>query len=120
MKKYPFIKSGTIPTFNISAITDTRSFGYVYQGYLNVPVGGVYTFYDNSNDGSKLFLDGKMVIDNDGFHKTQEKWKKIGLEKGFHAIRLDYFQMGGAKALNVSWKKPDSEKEEIPAAALFH
>jgi len=120
MKKYPFIKSGTIPTFNISAITDSRSFGYVYQGYLNVPVGGVYTFYDNSNDGSKLFLDGKMVVDNDGFHKTQEKWKKIGLEKGFHAIRLDYFQMGGAKALNVSWKKPDSEKEEIPAAALFH
>lgn len=120
MKKYAVTSSGIIPTFNISAITDKRSFGYTYQGYLNAPESGVFTIYLNSNDGGILSIDGKMIIDNDGFHKTQEKSKKLALAKGYHSILLKYFQMGGAKALNISWEKPGSPKEEIPADALFH
>jgi len=120
MKKYPVQSSGIIPTFNISAITDKKPFGYTFYGYLNAPVSGVYTIYLNSNDGGILSLDGRMIIDNDGFHRTQEKSKKVALEKGYHPIHLNYFQMGGAKALNVSWEKPGSQKEEIPAGALFH
>ena len=120
MKKYSVMSSGIIPTFNISAISDKRSFGYTYQGYLDVPVSGVYTIYLNSNDGGILSIDGKMIIDNDGFHRTQEKSKKLALAKGYHPILLKYFQMGGAKALNVSWEKPEGSKAEIPAGALFH
>ncbi len=120
MKKYPVMSSGIIPTFNISAIKDKRSFGYTFQGYLNAPESGVYTIYLNSNDGGILSIDGKMIIDNDGFHRTQEKSKKLALAKGFHPILLKYFQMGGVKALNVSWEKPGSSKEEIPEGALFH
>ncbi|MEZ5106388.1 MAG: GH92 family glycosyl hydrolase [Draconibacterium sp.] len=120
MKNYPVLKSGIIPTFSIAAIKDDRSFAYRYKGFINVPSDGVYEFFVNSNDGGILYLDGKMLINNDGFHKTQEKWKKTGLAKGFHSVQLDYFQMGGAKALTVSWKIPGKEKEEIPAGVLFH
>lgn len=120
MKKYPVISFGIIPTFTISAITDKRSFAYTYQGYLDAPANGVYSIYLNSNDGGILSVDGKIIIDNDGFHRAQEKSKKLALAKGYHAVLLKYFQMGGAKALNVSWEKPGSAKEEIPAGVLFH
>ena len=120
MKKYSVIQSGTISNFNIKAVKDDRAFGYRYDGYIFVPVDGVYEFFVNSNDGGILYLDGKLLINNDGFHKTQEKWKKTGLARGFHTVQLEYFQMGGAKALTISWKKPGKEKEEIPAEVLFH
>jgi len=42
------------------------------------------------------------------------------LEAGWHSIKLEYFQMGGGKALRVSWKGPGLKKQEIPAKALFH
>ena len=120
MKKYPTMSTGTIATFNISAITDKRSFGYTYKGYLYAPSTGVYTIYVNSNDGGIMSVDGKQIIDNDGFHRTQEKSKKVALSKGYHPILLYYFQMGGAKALSVSWEQPNKIKEEIPASVLFH
>jgi len=45
---------------------------------------------------------------------------KVDLEKGAHSIAVDYFQMGGSKALTVSWAFENGKKEEIPATALFH
>jgi hypothetical protein len=120
MKKYPVQSSGTISTFNISEIKHSRSFGYIYKGYLNVPETGVYTIYLTSNDGGILSVDGKMIIDNDGFHRTQEKSKKLALAKGYHPVLLNYFQMGGAKALKVCWEKPGGKKVEIPKEVLFY
>ena len=120
MKQYPILRNGILPKFDIRAIKDDRSFGYYFNGYLNIPETGTYTFYLNSNDGSNLTVDGRMELINDGFHRAQERVCKIELEKGFHSIGVDYFQMGGAKALTVSWAFGDGKKMEIPAAALFH
>lgn len=120
MKKYTSIRNSILPKFDISAIKDSRSFGYYFKGFLNIPETGIYTFYLNSNDGSNLTVDGRIELVNDGFHRAQERDCKIKLEKGYHSIAVDYFQMGGAKALTVSWAFETRKKEEIPAKALFH
>ncbi len=120
LKKYPVVKSGTIKTFNINEAGNDIAFGYRYGGYILAPADGIYEFFVNSNDGGILYVDGKLLINNDGFHKTQEKSKKIGLAKGFHPVLMEYFQMGGAKALTISWEKPGGKKEEIAANVLFH
>lgn len=120
MEKNQATKSGVISTANIRSITDDRAFGYRYSGYIFAPVTGIYSFYLNSNDGSNFFTDGQMLIDNDGSHIAQEKWGSVALVRGFHPIKLNYFQMGGKKALKLSWKKPKGDKEEVPAEVLFH
>ena len=120
MKRHTILRNNILPKFDISAIKDNRSFGYYFKGYLNIPETGIYTFYLNSNDGSNLTIDGKLELVNDGFHRAQERICKIELEKGFHSIAVDYFQMGGAKALALSWAFENGGKEEIPAEALFH
>ena len=92
-----------------------------YQdGFIKVPVSGVYTLYSESNDGSLLYLDGKLIVDNDLHHKVQEGFSKTALKVGWHSIKLKYFQMGGDKALRVSWKGPRFNKQEIPSSVLFH
>src|SRR5690606_11240587 len=57
-----------------------------------VPETGIYTFYLKSDDGSKLYLDGELLIDNDGSHDTSTKTGLKALKKGMHPVRLDYFE----------------------------
>jgi predicted alpha-1,2-mannosidase len=120
MKKYPVTSKIVHPSFNISRIKDSRPFGYYFRGYINIAETGVYTFFLNSNDGSNLMVDGKTELINDGFHRAQERVCRILLEKGYHSIGVDYFQMGGAKALSLSWAFENGKKEEIPPEVLFH
>ena len=120
LDKYPADNSGVMPVFSIDSIKDQRAFGYIYEGYINAPVDGLYTFYLESNDGSVLYLDDKLIIDNDGDHMLQTLHIRVALRKGFHRIKLKYFQMGGGKKLLLRWKTPHADIEEIPAGVLFH
>jgi predicted alpha-1,2-mannosidase len=120
LDKYPIDNSGIISTINIDSIKDDRAFGYNYEGYIKAPVDGLYIFYLESNDGSTLFLDNELIVDNDSDHMLQTLHKAKGLKKGFHLIKINYFQMGGGKSLRVKWKNPISDIEEIPADVLFH
>jgi len=120
MKKYPVKEKGIIKSFNLNAVKDARPFGYRFEGYINVPVDGLYTFYLEANDGAILYIDGKELINNDGGHQSQNLGGKTGLKKGFHPIRVDYFQMGRAKKLLVQWEHKNFKVEEIPSKVLYH
>ena len=116
----PVIDKGVLKTFNVDKIKDDRPFGYNLSGYLKVPETGVYTFYLEANDGAILYLNGKEIIDNDGGHRSQILNTKIGLKKGWHPIKVDYFQQGLAKNLILAWEGPGIEKQEVPASVLFY
>ena len=119
-KTAPVLDTGVLTTFNVDAIKDGRPFGYNLEGYLNVPETGVYTFSLEANDGAVLYLNDQLIIDNDGGHRTQILDSKIGLKKGWHPIKVDYFQQGGAKTLNLVWEGPGVKSQMVPADALFH
>jgi hypothetical protein len=112
--------AGIIPQFSIENSEQTENFGYVFDGYINVPKDGLYTFFLESNDGSVLFLNDDALIDNDGAHGNYEKKGSISLKTGLHKILLNYFQQGGGRTLTLSWQSDDFEKVEIPSNMLFH
>ncbi|MCK5346657.1 MAG: glycoside hydrolase family 92 protein, partial [Candidatus Heimdallarchaeota archaeon] len=116
----PVLDTGVLKTFNVDAIKDDRPFGYQLEGYLQVPETGVYTFYLEANDGAILYLNDQEIIDNDGGHRAQRLDTKIGLKKGWHPIKVEYFQQGLAKSLIVIWEGPRVESQEIPKQVLFH
>jgi len=95
-----------------------ESFGLIYNGFIEVPNEGVYTFYTNSNDGSRLYIDGKLIVENDGWHGPLEKSGEVALEAGLHKIKLLYFQSGGRKSLGVFMESSDSAKMEISEKIL--
>ncbi len=120
IEKYMVKNKGIIATFNVDSIRDQRPFSYQFSGYLKAPADGLYSFYLESNDGAILFIDGEKVIDNDGGHPAQALLTYVGLKKGFHSVRLNYFQMGRAKKLVLKWKIPGKELTPVPAGALYH
>ncbi len=118
--EYPVTESGTTATFNVDIVDDQRPFGEWFEGYLKVPVTGIYTFAVEANDGAILYLNGKEIVNNDGGHRAQKLDMKTGLKKGWHPILVKYFQQGLAKDLKVYWQRPGIQKEEeIPAETLF-
>jgi hypothetical protein len=114
------LKHGILPTFTIEPKEKELFFSFAYEGYINIPKTGQYTFYVESNDGSRMFIDNYLLINNDGIHAVIEESKPIKLKAGLHAIQLNYFQEGGTNHLKVSWEGPGISKQEIPANVLFH
>ncbi len=116
------VKNGVVPNFvfpyAIEKLPD--QFGVIYNGYIETPIDGIYTFSVNSNDGSRLYIDDELIVENDGWHGPLEKQGEIALEAGSHKIKLLYFQSGGRKSLEVFMKSPDAEKIEIKTNSLKH
>jgi hypothetical protein len=67
-------------------------FAIDYNGNFYVADPGKYRFLLASDDGSKLYIDGKQLIDNDGIHAIQPVVGSITLNGGVHRIRISYFQ----------------------------
>ena len=118
--KKPPVKSGVMERIEFKPGLTGIEFGYIYSGFIMIPDEGIYTFYLESNDGSKLYLNNEELIDNDGPHTAIEKSAKIALKAGEYPIMVKYFQMGGGKALKVSWESDKIKKEQITAEVLFH
>jgi len=95
------------------------TFGIVFNGYLQIDKEGVYTFYNSSDDGSKLFVDSTEVVNNDGDHGVVERSGSIKLSAGRHPIRIEYYNGEGGFWLDAFYKGPGVYKQLIPADKLF-
>jgi hexosaminidase len=85
---------------------------------LEVPATDVYTFTLESDDGARLAVSRRVVVDNDGLHSALEKRGAIALAKGWHPIVIEYFNKTGSQALEVKCGRVGQKPEPIPAARL--
>ena len=113
-------KQGVLPAFDLSPRNQPEYFGLEYLGFISVPDDGVYGLSTDSDDGSRLFVDDNMVVDNDGLHGMKEVKGVVALGAGLHRIKVQYFQKGGGRDLKVSLEGPRGEKQIIPGTMLFH
>jgi len=101
--------------------TELEDHFYVrWTGVIRIPKDGTYTFYTESDDGSRLWIDGKQVVENGGLHAMEEKNGVVELKAGDHEIKVDLFENEGEVGLKVSWQAEGLEKQIIPAKAYFH
>jgi len=94
--------------------------GMIWKGYLDIPETGGYRFWTESDDGSLLSIDGEMVVNNDGDHGMIEKTGIAHLQKGYHSIRIVYFNSGGDAGLKVYYAPLGEDKREFEEGMLGH
>lgn len=94
-------------------------FGLNITTRIDIAEAGTYKFRLNSDDGSRLYIDGKQVIDNDGQHSVESVEGSVELSKGSHDIQVKYFQ-GPAKriALELFWTPPGGSESYLPLDQL--
>lgn len=78
-----------------------------------------YTFYLRSDDGSKLWIDNKVVTDNDGDHGVKEKSGQLALKPGTYSLKVAWFNGGGSGWLDVFYKSSSIPKQIIPSTTLI-
>lgn len=91
-----------------------------FEGWIELPEDGVYTFYTSSDDGSILYLHGKEVVNNDGSHSNRSRQAFTALEKGWAPIRVDYFQNNQRQLLSIGMITPSGEHLALPFSNLWH
>lgn len=113
------VKEGTFRNFTIQEAAADDHFGYQFRSLINIPEKGVYKFHIYSDDGARLFIDDQEVIDNDGSHSAGEVTGKVALEKGFHEIRVIYFEDYMGQALEIGITGKNLPKQVLPDEMLF-
>ena len=91
-----------------------------YTGFVDVPTSEAWVFTLTSDDGSQLYVDGELVVDNDGLHGSAAKTGVAVLEAGPHAIEVRWFNATGGADLGLAWKSGSRAPETIPDAAFSH
>jgi cytochrome c len=89
------------------------------DGWLVAPVDGTYEFELRSDDGSRLVLDGRRIIEMNRPQSPTSARGTIELKAGLHPILIEHFDGGGGEELHFSWRPPGAAAFEIvPTSAL--
>ncbi len=112
------VAEGEINAFSLGPRQRDDNFAFRFTGCVDVPTAGSYSFFTRSDDGTQLFVDGDLIVNNDGQHAARERSGQVALDAGRHAIEVTFFERRGKEVLGVQWSGPDVEKQSIPAAAL--
>lgn len=115
------VTSGTLTDFSFSPTNQADRFGFKYTSQILIDTAGTYTFRTASDDGSALYLDGTLVVNNDGIHGSSTKSASVTLVSGLHDIEVDYFEWDGGESLTVSYSGPDTGNSfvAIPTSRLY-
>jgi hypothetical protein len=85
----------------------TDNLAALWDGFISVPETATYRFTTRSDDGSVLWIDGQLVVNNNFFQGMLNLSGTIHLTAGFHAIRAAHFEGGGDAGMQVSWEQLD-------------
>lgn len=97
-----------------------EEFGFLFEGFVDVPGDGLWTFATTSDDGSRLWIDGELVVDNGGDHALVRVEGDVELSAGPHAVTLSYYERTGGEGLVVEWSGPGRDMDVIGASVLDH
>ncbi len=95
-------------------------FSVIWKGSIDIPEAGIYVFNLISDDGSWLYIDDELLIDNGGYHAAKSARGSVFLEKGAHNIFVKYFDAGGGAIIRLLWTPPGSDdfEEVVPLEML--
>lgn len=110
-KALTFNKTGVVKNIDISPRAVSTNFGFLFEGFLKIPVNGTYTFRMNSDDGSNFYFNtpystkNKPLINHDGIHNISiNKDTTVTLTAGIYPVAIAYFQKTGSFGCKLSWK----------------
>ena len=97
------------------------TFSAVWTGLVRPQFTQAYTFYTNSDDGVRLYINGQLVINNWTDHgPTENASSPISLTANqTYTIRLEFYENGGGAVAQLSWSSASVPKAFIPQSALF-
>lgn len=90
------------------------NFSIRWTGKLLAPETGKYILGTVSDDGSKLWIDGKLITDSWSDHGMVPTLEGINLKKGqYYDIKIEYYENTGGAGIDLVWVLPGQGMEEL-------
>jgi 4-amino-4-deoxy-L-arabinose transferase-like glycosyltransferase len=83
-----------------------QPFAVEWRGFLAIEDAGPQCFWTLSDDGSWLWIDDTLVVDNGGVHAPARVKGCVELARGLHDVRVRLTEEGGTSTLEVLWRQP--------------
>ena len=107
------VRTGKAAGFDLTVAPRENNVAIKFTGYWEVTLAGTYRISTTSDDGSRVKIDGKTVVNNDGIHPSTTVEGKVELDSGIHEVELTIFQGGGEFELVTSVSGPDIEPTDL-------
>ena len=102
-------------SFSVGKLPRQTNFGVVLSGQIKIKEDGYYVFADASDDGSRFYLNNRLLLDDDGLHDNSGgKSYILPLRKGFYPVRVEYFQRDGGMSLRLICLPPKDATSDNP------
>ncbi|MBX9403088.1 family 20 glycosylhydrolase [Lysobacter sp. BMK333-48F3] len=111
-------KQGAANSLDVDGYGLQRRYGLSFDGYVEAPADGVYRFALQGDDRSALYVDGEPVIRNDSYDQTLIG--EVPLKRGWHRLRLDWYQRDGGRSLRLQWAAPGAALRDLDPQAARH
>jgi hypothetical protein len=96
------------------------TFSVRWTGQIQAQFTETYTFYTQSDDGVRLFVNGVQIINNFTDHGSTENSGTIALTAGQrYDIRMEFYENGGLATAKLSWSSPTTPKSVVPRSQLY-
>jgi len=113
------VKTGNVDYFDIEPRNRDEMFGFKFEGFVRIREKGKYSFVTVSDDGSRLYIGDKLVVDNDGLHANRRWHGDIEIDEGMHPVTVVYFEKGGGESLSVGYVAPGQDSRAIASVGAF-
>ena len=115
------VAQGVMAEPDIAKARAEEHFGYVFTGCLDIPADGMWSFALTSDDGSVLYVDDELIVNNDGSHSAITATGSAPLLKGLHPFRLIFFEDYEGQSLTWAWRAEDeAEFSPIPTSRICY
>jgi len=106
---------------NWQGFTQSSNYAVRWTGWVKISSSGAYEWCTLSDDGSKLYIDDALVVNNDGLHGWRERCASFGVSSGSHKFKALFFERGGGAGMEVKYNGADTseKKVRIPSSMLF-
>ena len=112
--------TGVKTNLDLEGIDDTKNhFCVLFETVLKVKVEEEYTFTVTTDDGSRFYVDGNLLIDNDGAHGPIEKKATKVLAAGKHDLRLEFFDFDKGQSIVFRYSTPTIPERELDETHLY-
>ena len=117
------LKTGITENIDLGLSSRKDSFALRFEGYLHVTEKGMYNLWIMSDDGSEVYLNNQLILDNDGVHSGDlPKVTVLPLTPGYYPITINYFEKNGNESISAGMIKDMENPSPVPFAKemLFH
>jgi protocadherin Fat 4 len=106
--------------YNARANVGSDDFAVKYTGSIIIDEAGTWTFGIHSDDGSRLFINGVEIVENDGNHAPQTRTGTVDLTQGNHQFEIRYFESGQGQVMEFLWQSPSAGSlTTVPSSAFI-